>query len=795
MASLSELFLLARQRHEAGDLASAEHLYRYILGQNNEHADAWHLLGVLATQQGHAERALEFIGRALKLCPAVAGYHLNLGVAYRVLGRRPEALASFQESVRLQPDLAEAQNNLANILLEQGNRTAAIQHWEEALRLRPNYSEAHNNLGQALLEQNQLDQAIAHCEEALRLQPHFAQAHYNLGNARTTEKNFAGAAACYENALRLQPDFADAYRRLGHVLRKQERLAEALIRLRQALHMQSQNAEVIDEIGIVLAAQGKTEEAAQHFQKVLSLQPNHAEAHNNLGVVRLSQRRFDEAVQSFQQAIRLQPDLADAHHNLGNTLFRQGRLDEAVASYREALRLRPHEAPGHSSLACTLADQGFLDEAITSFREAMRLDPTFSGANSSLLMALNYDPNVNSATLLEEHRLWASSYGRVPILGPAPDHDRDPERQLRVGYVSADFCQHILARFVEPILAHHDPHQVEAICYADVANADLVTARLQSLAHRWHSICGLSDLDVAQRVQRDRVDILIDLGGHTSNRLGVFARKPAPIQVTYLGYPHTTGLSTIDYRLTDAVADPIGEDGCHTEELVRLPAGFCCYTPDQGAPLVSLLPALRTGAVTFGSVHKLAKLNARVLDLWCRLLHALPSARLLAFRDSLRDDTRQVFLKQFARRGLAENRLTLTHKTRDDKFLSVYEDIDIALDVFPWTGHGTACEALWQGVPVLTLRGNRHAGRMVASVLTQVGLTDWIADNPEDFVAKALRFANDRDLLTELRTGLRGRMQRSPLCDGKAFTRHLEDAYRTMWRTWLSDPEKPTLHA
>jgi predicted O-linked N-acetylglucosamine transferase (SPINDLY family) len=318
-----------------------------------------------------------------------------------------------------------------------------------------------------------------------------------------------------------------------------------------------------------------------------------------------------------------------------------------------------------------------------------------------------------------------------------------------------------------------------------VPTPDAITARLRTLAHGWRPVTGQGDAEVARLVREDRIDILVDLGGHTGSRLGVFALKPAPVQVTYLGYPNTTGLGTIDYRLTDAVADPPGEPDCHTEVLVRLPGGFACFRPAPDAPAVTPAPCLTAGAVTFGSLHKLPKLNGQVLDLWCAVLRALPGSRLLVFRDNLRGQAGEFFRQEFARRGMGEDRVLLRNEVEGGgSYLEVYRQVDVLLDVFPWSGHATACEALWMGVPVLTMYGNRHAGRMVASVLTQVGLPDLVARSPEEYIATATRLAGDRDRLVDLRSHLRERMLGSPLCDGQTFTRHLEEAYRAMWRRW-----------
>jgi predicted O-linked N-acetylglucosamine transferase (SPINDLY family) len=369
----------------------------------------------------------------------------------------------------------------------------------------------------------------------------------------------------------------------------------------------------------------------------------------------------------------------------------------------------------------------------------------------------------------------------------ATDHDWRPDRCLRVGYVSPDLRGHPVAFFLEPILAHHDRACIEGFCYAEVAAPDAITARLKSLAHGWRSTCGLSDAQVADLVRRDRIDILVDLAGHTRrHRLGAFARRPAPVQVTYLGYPCTTGLTAIDYLLTDAIADPPGEPPWSTEEPFRLPGGFCCYTPLADAPEVSPSPALRSGVVTFGSLHKPAKLNAAVLDLWADLLLGLPSARLLLIRSNLKGGLRERIHGHFTGRGVAAERVELSDAVEGGSHLRAYHDIDVLLDVFPWCGHTTACEALWMGVPAITLLGDRHAARMTASVLSMVGLHDLIARTPAEYLAVAARLAGDVGQLARLRAELRERMRTSRLCDGAAWTRDLDAAYREMWRRRLA---------
>ena len=752
MAPASDPFALGLQCQQSGNLPQAEYFFRQALQANPSDAEAWRRLGMVCQGLGRAGEAAGAFRQALGLQPNNPEALNDLGIIWARESRLTEAAGNFQEALRLQPDYTEAANNLGIVLAMDKQFARAVASFEQALRARPDFPEAHHNLGRALWDLGRLDEAADYIRQALRARPTYVEAHHNLGMVLRDLGRLDEAAACYREALRLRPD----------------------------------NPQTLSNLGAILADQGQLGDAVACYQQALRLRPDLAAIHLNLGVALRRLGRFEEAAASCQEALRLNPRYADAANALGNTLLELGRHDEAEASFRRALQDRPEFPEACNNLGNVFADQGRLDEALACYREALRLKPTYGEAHSNLLLHLNYVPDADPAAVFEEHRRWESLHG-APGQRPVHGNDRDPERRLRIGYLTPDLHRHPVARFfVEPILAHHDPAAVESFCYAEVPYTQ--AARLQSLAGGWRAVRGLTDAQVAELVRADRIDILVDLAGHTvNNRLRVFALKPAPVQVSYLGYPNTTGLTAVDYRLTDAVADPPGEPRWYTEELVRLPGAFCCYAPPAGAPAVAAPPFQRAGQVTFGAPHHLAKLNAKVLDLWCAILRDLPGSRLLVFRHTLTGKVKEDLRRRFAERGVGDERLDLRQATdMEQGYLGWYGSVDVTLDAFPWSSHTTACDSLWMGVPLVTLSGTNHAGRMAASVLSRLGLTDLVAATPEEYRQAAVRLAGDRGRLARLRGGLREQMRGSALCDGQRFARGLEEAYRAMWRRWCT---------
>ncbi len=597
---------------------------------------------------------------------------------------------------------------------------------------------------------------------------------------------FPEAKKLLEEVCRVDRVDAEAWFMLGIVHGKLNDVEASISSLRQAIKLNPGNSLAHYNLGMALHGQGQRDEAVKVFQEAVRMAPQQIQAQAALGDALLSAGRLEESAACFRNLTRLKPSDVEAHARLGRVVSMLGNLEEATACYRKVLQLDPGYASVHDNLGSSLCNQGLIDEAIASHRQALRLTPDDVVAHSNLLLTLQYQSEPDSAEMFTEHRRWVDVHMKAPI--PLEWANlRDPDRRLKVGYISADFRAHSVAFFFEPLLANHDSRVVESFCYSAVSRSDAVTERLQGLADGWRRLPGLTDAQVAEMIRADGIDILVDLAGHTGhNALKVFARKPAPIQVTYLGYPDTTGLSTIDYRMTDALSDLPGREAFFTESLARLPGCFLCYKPLPDAPEVAPLPALETGSVTFGSFNTLPKINQNVIALWAMVLRGVPDSRLFIKSPPLTDKAAtQHYYDLFEAEGIGRDRVELIGRTATQaEHLDLYKRLDIALDTFPYNGTTTTCEAMWMGVPVVTLAGVRHSGRVGVSLLSAVGLEDWIAETPEQYVAIASRMAVDIPRLAELRAGLRECIAASPLCAAKPFAAKVESAYREMWRKY-----------
>jgi protein O-GlcNAc transferase len=563
------------------------------------------------------------------------------------------------------------------------------------------------------------------------------------------------------------------------------RLAEAANLYRQIIAAQPDNADAHNNLGILLTMLGRPAEAVNAFRDCLRLQPTAADVLNNLGNALRDTHALDEAAAAYREAIRLQPNLPDAHNGLGSVHQQMGQIDDAIAALRRAIQLNPAFAMAENNLGNALKDAGELEEAIGAFRRAMQLQPDLVIANNSLIYTLQFHPDIDTETLDIERAKWQAKHAE-PLRRFRRPHgnDRAPDRRLRIGYVSPDFRTHAESFFTVPLLEHHDHDRFEIHGYSSTPSPDEITERLRRACDAWHEVAGLSDVALAAQIHNDRIDILVDLTMHMGNtRLLAFACKPAPVQVSWLAYPGTTGLDAIDFRLTDRFLDPI-ETSAGPEAPVRLPHCWVCYDPLSHGEEFPVSNRSITSAVCFGSLNNPCKINEPLLRLWGRLLLTVPDSRLMLLAYSQSHRTKIASL--LGEMGISRDRLEFVGPSSRGDYLRRYNEIDVGLDTLPYNGITTTCDALWMGVPVVSMVGAAPPGRAGVGILSTIGLPDLVAHSPQQFLQIAANLAADAPRRAELRATLRNRMLASPLMDAPQFAADVERAYRTMWAAFVS---------
>ncbi|MGA3065702.1 MAG: tetratricopeptide repeat protein [Tepidisphaeraceae bacterium] len=573
---------------------------------------------------------------------------------------------------------------------------------------------------------------------------------------------------------------------------QQDLLERAGPMLRELLADYPDDPYVLQICGILSMKLNRHAEAEDFFRRAIAAKADYVEAYNNLGIALRAQRRFSESIEACAMALRLRPDDPDILHNLGGVYRDAGEGPKAVEAIRRALAARDTNEEFWNTLGLALLAQSDAAGAVEAFKRAEKI-LKFPGFHTNRLFAIHFDPQADPESIFAQHLDWDRQFAQAlrPAILKYPN-DRNPSRRLRIGYVSGDFRRHSAAFFIEPLLVHHDPEKTEIFLYGNSNKWDDITDRIRSYGHHWRDIFGIEDDATYKIVRDDQIDILVDLSGHTEGaRLLVFARKPAPVQVAYLGYPDTTGLSAIDYRLTDPFLDPPGLiDRLYTEKLIRLPHTFACYRPPEDAPPVSDSPALTNGFVTFASFNSLAKVNPQTLDCWAEILRQVPTSRFLMATHGLESaETRQRIESIFQSHGIAPSRLELLPRHSWPNYLALHHRADILLDTFPVGGHTVACHAIWMGVPVITLTGKTTSQRLAASVLSNLNLQNLIADTPRQFFQTAVDLAADIPRLADLRGHLREKFRQSPVVDGAQFAREVESAYRQMWKEYLSQAQ------
>ncbi|SNS15161.1 Predicted O-linked N-acetylglucosamine transferase, SPINDLY family [Noviherbaspirillum humi] len=651
------------------------------------------------------------------------------------------------------PDDLQQLFDVAAALHAEGDFHAASTYYQRILERQCDHAPALAGLGVIAGQRGRNLDAVGMLRRACELTPDNPQFLYNYGEALRQSGQLEAADIAHAAALQRDPMYLPAHAGLALALQALQERAVALQLPQEASALQRRLASVFNNHGNALLGLGQVLEAIALYRRAIDCFPEYPLAWSNLGNALRTAGQVTEAEQACRRAVQLDPACSPAWNNLGNALVEQARFEEAPACYERALQLGSSPEAEHNS---------------------------GSGSLFNLLCL----PELSDAEIAARHREWGQAYPAP--LGKVWRNSRQAERRLRIGYLSPDFRVHAMAHFIEPLLAHADREATEIVCYAQGPGMDERTRRLMQYGHRGTWVHGLDDAALARLIEDDGIDILVDCAGHThGTRLKALAAKPAPVMMTWLGYLGTTGLPAMDYRLTDAWVDPPGmTEDQHTEKLLRVPGGMMAYQPHDDFPEVSGLPLRRNGHVTFGSLNNIQKINVTVVREWARLLQAMPDAKLLLQGKFIADAGMTGRLRGlFEAFGIRPHRLDLRPASGD--FLRTYHEIDIALDTFPYGGGATTCDALWMGVPVIAFPARRPIGRLTASILHQIGHPEWLADNADAYVAKALALAADASALAEIRRGLRQRMQVSPLCDQAGFMRRLEAVYRQAWQRWL----------
>lgn len=746
-------FAQALALHQGGQLAQAHAAYVHIVQHQSDHADAWHGLGVIALQVGDPAAAVECIGRAIAIQPDNFGFYINHGSALQALQQPQAALASFERAIALRPDIADAHYN-RGVALQSLNRPAdAVTSYDQVLALRADYAEAWVNRGVALQALQQPQAACASYDQAIALRADYAEAYGNRGAALLQLRQWPAALASLEQAIACRPDYAGAYSSRGEVLRELQQPEAALASLERAI----------------------------------ALQPDLALAHAYRGDVLRALQQNAAAVASYDQAIALQADLAEAWLNRGIALDAMGDAVGAEQSFCRALAINPQLSEAHHSLAFLKQVMGDTPGAIRSYRNALACAPGRDDSHTGLLYCLSSAPQVDPQELFAEYQRFGTQF-EAPLRPGWPQHDnpKDPQRRLNVGVVSGDFFNHAAATFIEPVLQvlGQSPQFILHGYYNHTVH-DAVTERIQRCCAHWNAVAGMADAALAQKIRADGIDILIDLSGHTArHRLCTFAHKPAPLQATWIGFPGTSGLRGMDYHFTDRHFLPPGAfDAQFTEKLVYLPSAVC-FQPSADAPPVNPLPALAHGYLTFGSFNRRNKMNPSVIALWSRVLHALPTSRMVL--GGLEGDQSADLVQCFAREGITPERLRFFPKSDMATYLGLHHQVDLCLDTFPYTGLTTTLHAVWMGVPTLSLSGPTPISRQSSLVGGQLDLPDCVARDPQELVDLALRWAAKPQALADIRANLRARLCATPLGQPSLLVAGLEQALRQMWVRWCN---------
>lgn len=777
-------------------------LYESILEVEPRNVEAHVGKGICLQMQGFSRQAFESFADALRLDPKNACALTHCGILYREEGHLLEAAETCHKALLADPNYKPASENLAMALTDlgtslklSGNVEEGLQKYYEALKADASYAPAYYNLGVVYSEMMQYDLALQCYEKAAHHRPMYAEAYCNMGVIYKNRGDLDAAIACYERCLAVSPNFeiaknnmAIALTDLGTKAKLEGDINQGVAYYKKALLYNWHYADSLYNLGVAYGEMLKFDMAVVMYELALHFNPHCAEACNNLGVIYKDRDNLDKAVECYQMALSIKPNFSQSLNNLGVVYTVQGKMDAAASMIEKAILANPSYAEAYNNLGVLHRDAGNISLAIEAYDRCLQIDPDSRNAGQNRLLAMNYICEGDDDKLFGAHREWGKRFSRLYPEFTTWGNSKERDRPLVIGYISPDYFTHSVSYFVEAPLVHHNYSNYKVVVYSAVVKADAKTLRLKDTVSKkggvWRDIYGIDEKVVASLAREDRVDILVELTGHTANnKLGVLACRPAPVQATWIGYPNTTGLPAIDYRFTDALADPQTTRQKHVEELVRLPGSFLCYTPSPEAGPVVQTPALTNGFITFGSFNNLAKITSRVLRVWARILCAIPTSRLIVkCKPFCCESVRETFFTKLEDLGVESLRVDLLPLILlNHDHMQAYSLMDISLDTFPYAGTTTTCESLYMGVPCVTMAGLVHAHNVGVTLLHQVGLEKLVARTEDEYVCKALDLASDISMLANLRMSLRERMLKSYLCNGSNFVRNLEGTYRNLW--------------
>ncbi|MBF0224939.1 MAG: tetratricopeptide repeat protein [Desulfobacterales bacterium] len=747
MIDINSEILTAFDFYTNGAYDKAENIASILLNVYPNHSDSLHLMGVIAYQRQQFEKAETYIKKSIDAYQKNTFSHYNLGLVYEKIEKFDDAALCYKTAIELMPDYIDAIKRLIN-LYKKLEKKEDLLFWQKKL-LEQNRENAliNHEIGETLFDLGDFKEAINYYQACSKINPKNANALNNIGNCYYILEKFEEALNYYKISLELLPDNPVCNNNIGNALQKLGRFDEAVFHYKKALKLNPEYSEAYNNIGNIFQNKGKLNQALYYYQKALDLKSDNPEVLSNMGVAFLEQGKLQKAFSYFQSSVKIKPDFVKAYNNMGNTLKDEGKIDESIYFYKIALKIKPD----------------------------------YFEAHSNLLFAMQHMDKAKNTDIFMESQNWNKKYADTV---PKYKHTKLEEfhTPIKIGYISPDFKQHSVSFFFLPILLGHNKNEFEIYCYSDTKKNDHVTEKIKSLCHHFKIILGMSDDSVSNIIYQDKIDILVDIAGHTANnRLLVFARKPSPIQVTWLGYPDTTGLTSIDYRLTDNICDPVGDsDQFHSERLIRLEDGFLCYMPIDDAPDVSMPPFMNNNFITFGSFNNLPKITQTTISVWSSILNRLPNSILILKSRQFEDELiKNRYLNFFSNYGIDPKRIFLMPRSKNIKeHLAYYNKIDIGLDTFPYNGTTTTFEALWMGVPVITLKGNRHAARVGASILSRINLCELISKTQEEYIDKAVNLATNKKKLVDLKKSIRSIIRNSPLYKQESFAKKIENTYK-----------------